>query len=186
MKRQTLLAALLTGAALNLTTGTFAAERIERVPGRESNRSYRVGKIEKANDLIGRNVINRQDEKIGDVSDFVVDLESGRILDTLISSGGFLGVGDHLSAVPAQMLRASGEGDSKLVLDVDKEKLNGAPKFNDARAENLRNAGYVREVYSYYGRPIGWLRSDDAKLGNVQRARNGEFYWGEARSAGRD
>ena len=170
MKKQTLLAALLTGAALNLTTGAFAADRIERVPGRESNRAYRVGKIEKANDLIGRNVVNRQDEKIGDVSDFVVDLESGRILYTLVSSGGFLGVGDHQSAVPAQMLRASADGQNELVLDVNKEKLKGAPRFNNERAENLNNAGYVREVYSYYDRPIGWLRGDEVKLKNVQRA----------------
>ena len=170
MKTQTLMAALAAGAALQLTTAAFAADRIERVQGRDNARSYRVGKVEKANELIGRNVVNRQDEKIGDVADFAVDLESGRILYALISSGGFLGVGDQVSAVPVQMLRA-GQNDKELTLNVDKERLKNAPKFTEERAENIARPAFVREVYSYYGRPIGWLaRGDSTEFKNAHLA----------------
>jgi sporulation protein YlmC with PRC-barrel domain len=163
MKTRLIAAVVAATAALSFSAATQAADQTD-------TKSYKVGKIEKANELIGRNVINQQDEKIGDIADFVVDLESGRILYTLVSSGGFLGVGDTLSAVPPGMFRAA-EGGNRFVLNVDKQKLRDAPKFTTERGENLADAAFVREVHSYYQQPAAWIGTGgQAKLGNVHRA----------------
>src|SRR5438034_11268954 len=76
----------------------------------------------KASELIGMTVKNRQDEKVGDIKDLIVDLHSGRVAYAVLSSGGILGIGNKLVAVPARSFEYS-EADKKLVLNVDKETL---------------------------------------------------------------
>ena len=55
---------------------------------------------------------NHQDEKLGDVENLMVDLSAGRIVAVIVSSGGFLGMGDELSAVPPTALRCTPDRDS--------------------------------------------------------------------------
>ena len=165
MKTRMIIAVLAAGTALSFSTAAYSADQDRGITA-----SHKSGKIEKANQLLGKNVVNQQGEKIGDIKDFVVDLESGRILYTLVSSGGLLGVGDHLSAVPPQMFR-EGEGRNQCVLNVDKEKLQNAPQFSKERAENPKDAAFVREVYTYYNQPAGWMGvGKEARFGNVHRA----------------
>ena len=44
-----------------------------------------------ASHLIGMTVKNHQNEKLGKVVDFAVDVESGRIVEVILSRGGFPG-----------------------------------------------------------------------------------------------
>lgn len=87
-----------------------------------------VAKIHKASNLTGMNVVNRQNEKLGDVKDIVMDLPSGRISYVVISVGGFLGIGDKLIAVPPKAFSFSTTQDN-LILDADKVKIQAAPGF---------------------------------------------------------
>lgn len=48
----------------------------------------------RASKLIGVNVYNDQDQKLGDISEILVD-KSGRIDGVIIGVGGFLGMGQH-------------------------------------------------------------------------------------------
>src|ERR1700674_4824957 len=59
-----------------------------------STRTGRLGPSEKANKVIGMEVKNSQNEKLGKVDDLAIDLGSGRIVAAVISIGGFLGLGD--------------------------------------------------------------------------------------------
>src|SRR3954452_22014857 len=70
-----------------------------------TNRVERLGHPEKANGLIGMQIQNNQDEKLGKVDDLAIDLESGRIVQAVISTGGFLGIGDKTIAVPPSALQ---------------------------------------------------------------------------------
>ncbi len=54
--------------------------------------------------LIGVNVYNSQNEKIGDISDMLVD-QNGKIQDVVLAVGGFLGMGEHLVAVKFDQLK---------------------------------------------------------------------------------
>lgn len=68
------------------------------------------------------------DEDVGKVEDFFVDLSSGKVTGILLSSGGFLGIGDSLSVIEPSSLRRVGEDD--LRLDLTKEKLAAAPRYD--------------------------------------------------------
>jgi len=54
--------------------------------------------------LIGVNVYNSQNEKIGDISDMLID-RNGKIQTVVLAVGGFLGMGEHLVAVKFDQLK---------------------------------------------------------------------------------
>ena len=118
----------------------------ERVGGR---RFERLGHPEKTSGLIGMQIQNLHNEKLGKVEDLAVDLESGRIVEIIVSTGGFLGVGDKTIAVPPGALRC--DYPSKVMhLDADKEKLKAAPKFEMSKWAECCQPAQVSEVYRYY------------------------------------
>lgn len=80
----------------------------------------------KASELIGTDVKNHNDEDVGDVEDIIVDFKSGEIVAVVISSGGFLGMGDTMSMVPSSSLKY--DADKKLLRTyLTKEQLEKAP-----------------------------------------------------------
>ena len=62
----------------------------------------------RASKLDGVNVYNNGNEKIGDVSELILD-QSGKIEAVVIGVGGFLGMGEHNVAVPFDQIRWSNE-----------------------------------------------------------------------------
>ena len=111
----------------------------------------------KANDIIGMIVKNNQDEKLGKVENLAVDLESGRIVQVIISSGGFLGMSETLTPVPPSALHHD-MGEKVLHLDVSMEKFNAAPKCDTAKWDEDTQSNRVSEVYSYYGQQPYFVR----------------------------
>jgi hypothetical protein len=73
-------------------------------------------------------VRNLQNEKLGDIKDIVVDLNSGKISYLVLSVGGFLGIGEKDIAVPPNAFTFSPSQD-QLVLNADKAKVQNAPSF---------------------------------------------------------
>lgn len=111
---------------------------------------HRLNEAAKASELIGMTVKNYQDEKLGKVEDLSVDMESGRVLQVIISTGGFVGIGDRLSAVPPSALHH--DVVKKVVhLNADKEKLKNAPVFEMTRWSDYSDSEHLTTVYRYYG-----------------------------------
>ena len=79
----------------------------------------------------------------------MVDLPAGRVVEVVVASGGFLGMGDELSAVPPQSFRLEAEPDA-LVLDTTKESLAAAPHFKPAEWPHANNPEQVGTVYHAY------------------------------------
>ncbi|HVR34382.1 MAG TPA: PRC-barrel domain-containing protein [Methylomirabilota bacterium] len=109
----------------------------------------RLGKLERASKLIGMTVKNRQDETLGDVDNILVDLTSGRVVAVVLSSGGFLGMGDELSAVPPTALQFSADRDS-LQLDTTKEQLSSAPHFKANQWPDFAQPEQAGGIYRAY------------------------------------
>lgn len=59
----------------------------------------------RASKLIGVNVYNPQNEKVGDVNEVLMD-QSGRIMGVVLGVGGFLGLGEHDVLVKMDQLKA--------------------------------------------------------------------------------
>ena len=114
-----------------------------------ANSESRLGYVQKASKLIGMTVKNLQDEKLGKVDNFIVDLPAGRIVTVILSSGGFLGIGDELSAVPPSALRFNSERDTVL-LDTTKDALANAPHFKSSQWPDMADSGYAEGVYRAY------------------------------------
>jgi hypothetical protein len=93
---------------------------------------------------MGTAVNNLQNEKLGNVENLLVDLPSGRVVAVIVSSGGFLGMGDELSAIPPTALRFTTDRDT-LQLDTSKEMLSSAPHFKANQWPDF-SAKYARSV----------------------------------------
>jgi sporulation protein YlmC with PRC-barrel domain len=147
-------------AALAATAFTFNAALFGAEP---------FTRLEKANEVIGKEVQNKQGDKIGKINDAILDLESGRILYTLISAGGFLGIGDTFTAVPPGLFALTPE-QGAYVINAEKQTLANAPRFTREQEERLGNASFVQQIYRHYNQPAWWGGQEQGRFGNVHRA----------------
>jgi sporulation protein YlmC with PRC-barrel domain len=125
---------------------------------RANNAWSRLGYVQKAGRLMGTPVKNLQGEQLGKVENLMVDLSAGRIIAVIISTGGFLDLGDELSAVPPTALRFNSQHDT-LQLDASKETLAGSPHFKAGQWPDFSQAGYVGGVY-YACQVEPWFNPD--------------------------
>jgi hypothetical protein len=95
---------------------------------------------------MGTPITNLQNEKLGKLENVLLDLPSGRVVAMIISSGGFLGMGNELSAVPPTALRFTGDRDG-LLLDTSKEALSSAPHFKADQWPDATQPAYADTIY---------------------------------------
>jgi sporulation protein YlmC with PRC-barrel domain len=112
--------------------------------------SERLNNAARATDIIGMTVNNYQNEKLGQVEDLAVDVESGRIVQVILSTGGFPGMGNALAAVPPGALRHDA-ADNVLHLNASKAKLAAALKFDTSKWDADTQSNRVTQVHGYYG-----------------------------------
>jgi sporulation protein YlmC with PRC-barrel domain len=62
----------------------------------------------RASKVVGLSVYNDKNESVGSINDLLTD-KSGKIVAVVIGVGGFLGVGEHLVAVPFEKVKFSTE-----------------------------------------------------------------------------
>ena len=100
--------------------------------------------INKASSLIGMEVRNQSDEKLGKIEDIVMDLNSGKISYAVLNAGGPFR--SKLVAVPANAFSAS--TDSKhLVLNADKTKLDEAKGFDKNAWPSVSNPDWGSDTF---------------------------------------
>jgi sporulation protein YlmC with PRC-barrel domain len=103
-----------------------------------------------AHTLIGNDVYNCQDEDLGDIKEIMLDVPAGCIGYAVLSFGGLLGMGDKLFAVPWQALTLD-TAKKRFVLDVSKDRLDGAPGFDKDQWPDMSDQTWAKSVHSYYG-----------------------------------
>jgi sporulation protein YlmC with PRC-barrel domain len=105
--------------------------------------------------LEGDEVVNRQGEKLGTIDEIMLDVPSGRIAYAVLSSGGFLGIGDRMFAIPWRALTLDTENKC-FVLDVAKDRLEAAPGFDKDHWPAMADERWGAEVHRYYGQLPYW------------------------------
>lgn len=113
-----------------------------------------------ASTITGDDVRNLDGDKLGHIEDLVIDLDQGRVNYAVLSSGGFLGLGDKLFAIPWDMISVDTES-KEVVLDLSKEALENAPGFDKDNWPDVADRSWVVDVYRYYGRVPYWEDEDD-------------------------
>ncbi|MBL9167122.1 MAG: PRC-barrel domain-containing protein [Verrucomicrobiales bacterium] len=119
------------------------------VQPRSSDDSAGLNAVQSCSKVMGLTINNLSEEKLGKVENLAVDLSAGRILAVIISSGGFLGLGDEMSAVPPSAIRFNAARDG-LQLDTSKEALLNAPHFKSDQWPELGDPSYAEGVYRAY------------------------------------
>ena len=97
----------------------------------------------RASKLIGVDVYNNQNEKIGEIDELIMN-SNGQIAGAVIGVGGFLGMGERHVMVPLNQLRFTNEGASttgaardgerrwypeRAVMNTNKDQLTNMPAF---------------------------------------------------------
>lgn len=99
--------------------------------------------------ITGDEVFNLEDEKLGTIQDIMLDMQNSKIRYAVLSSGGFLGMGDRLFAIPWSALQIDGPH-KRFTLDVEVERLKAAPGFNEDAWPNWSDPSWNATVDSYY------------------------------------
>lgn len=138
------------------TTGSMGTQKIVG----SSVRADGPGpEIMAADTLEGNQVVNGKDEDLGKIKEIMIDVPSGRVAYAVLSSGGFLGMGDRLFAIPWGALTL--DTDRKcFILDVDEERLKAAPGFDKDHWPSMADPTWANEVHAYYGQRAYWQRLD--------------------------
>ncbi|MCI0745442.1 MAG: PRC-barrel domain-containing protein [Verrucomicrobia subdivision 3 bacterium] len=111
-----------------------------------------------ATDLIGAQVVSRENEDIGKVSDLLVSLEDAKVAFAIISTGTVLKPGTTRYAVALQNLSA-GAGNGKVTLNVDRAALSEAPPFDHEKWKTSGKTSGSGAVFKYEG-PAGRAELD--------------------------
>lgn len=135
-------------------------------------RANGLGHVQRATKLMGLTVENLANENIGEIENLIVDLADGRVVAVVVSSGGFLGMGDSLSVIPPTALRFNAEHD-RLRLDTTKEALRDAPRFKKNEWPDFAQRDYTAGVYRAY-KQEAYLGRDSDNAGRNSRDRSGQ------------
>jgi sporulation protein YlmC with PRC-barrel domain len=103
-----------------------------------------------ADTLIGDNVVNGQEQDLGEIKEIMIDMRNGEVAYAVLSFGGFLGMGEKLFAVPWQALELD-TVNKRFVLNVDKDRLQSAPGFDPDNWPDMSEVGWANQVHSFYG-----------------------------------
>jgi len=119
--------ALFTGVASAQTSTATKAATTDVAATMHKEGEWRASK------LVGVNVYNDANEKIGDINDVILD-RSGKVENVVLGVGGFLGMGEHYVAVAYDSLKWSNEPPRS-------STASAAPSTNDRPATSAdRNA----------------------------------------------
>lgn len=94
--------ALIAGAASAQTSTTANKTAADNAAAAHREGEWRGSK------LVGLNVYNDANEKIGDINDIILD-KTGKVENVILGVGGFLGMGEHYVAVAYDKLKWSNE-----------------------------------------------------------------------------
>jgi len=106
-------------------------------------------KVMSADTLQGDDVYNEADEKLGEITDIMIDMPTGKVAYAVMSVGGVLGIGDKLMAVPWSALRLDTEKEC-FRLDVSRERVENAPGFDKDHWPTMADQQWAENVHGYY------------------------------------
>lgn len=110
-------------------------------------------------DILGADIRNLRDENLGDIEDVVMGRDGG-IRYVIVSTGGFLGIGDDEVPVRWSDLQLTSVNYGiTFVLDIEEEAFAEAPRLGDRQPEELLAEDSSAELDTYW---------DEAGLGEMQ------------------
>lgn len=116
----------------------------------------RTGQTDETDRLIssqkvdGTSVYNRNGDSLGTIDHMMIDKFTGQVEYAVMSSGGFLGIGDSYNPVPWKSL-VYDVNLGGYVMDADRTRLERAPRFQSSGRPNWSDRAYTEQVDEYWG-----------------------------------
>jgi sporulation protein YlmC with PRC-barrel domain len=102
-----------------------------------------------ADTLTGDDVRNDANEKLGEITDIMLDVPTGRVAYAVMSVGGVLGVGSKLFAIPWSAMQLDTQNKC-FRLKVAKERFEEAPGFDKDHWPSMADQRWAEDVHSFY------------------------------------
>jgi hypothetical protein len=96
-----------------------------------------------------------EDDKLGEITEIMIDVPTGRVAYAVLSVGGFLGIGDKLLAIPWRALQID-PSNHRFVLNASKERIKEAPGFDKENWPSMADERWATELHNYYSAPYYW------------------------------
>lgn len=103
-----------------------------------------------ADDVRGRQAVDRNGDEIGEVDDLILDPDERRVRFLQVGAGGFLGLGEQKQLIPVDAV--SGVDDDAVHVDKDRELIAAAPAYDP---DLVRQPDY-ESLYGHYGYTPFW------------------------------
>ena len=103
----------------------------------------------------GTAVYDRNGNRIGSVKRLMIDKKTGQVAYTVLSFGGFLGLGSEEHTIPWSKL----DYDTSLGgfrTDITEDQIRGAPSFYRERDYDWSDRQRERELHDYWNAPYYW------------------------------
>jgi sporulation protein YlmC with PRC-barrel domain len=100
-------------------------------------------------------LVNEQGQDLGQVQNFVIDMQAGRIAFVIVAFGGMLGISDKWFAVPWEIMTWSPEK-RKFMVDMPQNVLEKAPGMNKDKWMEEINSDWLAKCYLHYGLAPYW------------------------------
>jgi sporulation protein YlmC with PRC-barrel domain len=136
--------------------------------------------LEKAKDLMGVNVLNDQDERLGTIHDIVLSPDHNAISYVVLSHGGVWGIGDKFFAVPwAQFSFRPGETPQDpsipILSGVTRADLERAPGFDQNNWPATASENWLGTEHTTARAPDMGMHGDLDRAGDVEGAPSGDI-----------
>jgi sporulation protein YlmC with PRC-barrel domain len=102
--------------------------------------------------LMGNDVYNSTNEKLGDIKEFRIEMATGKIACAVLAFDGFLGMGDKLLAVPWKRMMLD-TVKNRVTLNIAKDALKSAPGFDKDHWPSMAGSTWIADVHKFYGTP---------------------------------
>lgn len=130
----------------------------------------------RASELMGKDLHSPSNDEVGEIKELVIDVRGARFPYVVISSGGFLGLGDKLHAIPWEAIQvkpdAAGKDKDKLVVGLAKDRVLKAPEFKKDDWARMTDRAWVSELYTYYGYKPYWSDTVEAGFKEGEKPRD--------------
>jgi sporulation protein YlmC with PRC-barrel domain len=136
--------------------GTDNAVSSSRTDGRGS-----FGPNVKSSPINEVEIKNLQGEALGRIRGLAVDLPHGRIVEVLVVSDQFLGMGGRTVAVPPEVLMSDGKNEVYQI-DISAEKFKAAPAFDLDKWAQSTSTDSAAAAYAYFGQAPTFLITGEA------------------------
>lgn len=117
-----------------------------------------------ASTVDGNTVYTSDGEDVGKISEIMLDVRGGRIAYAVLTSGGFLGMGGTLHAIPWNALTL--DTDEKCFrVDITADRIQNDPGFDKDHWPSMADTTWGTSIHQYYNRTPYWNATRSAVEG---------------------